>query len=998
MVFKERNLLVALLVALCATVNHAASISTTTEASTTVATTTTTTPTESDEAQKETNFNRTDGRTENARSLDLDINKYTSVDFHNKVYDLQTSPENEKFISQEVSKVHTTYRTSYTSQNVNDYENYELTTPKTILFDEKHKQVQNDIKMKLEIDQNVQIEKPSSDEVVKHNETNLDLVRYTNILGDDDVRNKTSIHRNYETEKGLKINYESVYNESDAVQKVHNAKSPLLNNKIENDKAINISKRGFTKQPQTGNSTTDRPATDLPQDRSNLIPSLETTTNNQEQAQQENNIYPVLVPIPLTTTASVSTEPSSHTKLYEMTENDFATTTESAFEVNGSEEKFYEMTETATTTAAPEVETTTENLNKTIATTSTTHEDELITTTTEQQEVFTTENALQTTISEEKEDLEKTTTFAPTTTTTGTTEAENLTTTLQAVDDDATTTTTTTTAATTTELDLVTSTVESTSKSVTINNQTTTEPELTASTLFSLITTTLQQITDTTIGYESTSVAAPSNEIKKANTSSDHELDDFTEEVTDDDYMDVRKIKPVPQNIPKKAEVEAVNETHSVTEAPERVTTTTTVETTTNEDAASDVPEEASRTPEPEGASSGTIIAIVLSTVGAICLILLAVLLFVMRRRQKRFNYGQRCTPVSLDAYSMDNVSVYNSVRRKNAIRGSKRSYGNPAFDDDTSISHPMNFQAIVRFANQADEIRAEFEEIPLVSAKMHELPDGCASKNRYANVIPLPESRVFLAQLEDDPTSDYINANYVTGPKGARGYYIACQAPLHNTVNDFWRMIWEQQSKVILMLTHLFENGVEKCVDYLPPSEVVDCHRLFGDFQVTLKKREVKDKYIISSLQLKNMVSNSWREVTHLWYSGWPEKGVPEEENSIIAFLIEARSYIRLVQNAEPKENGITSTTSNGRSSQPDSSPVVVHCSPGTGRTGSVIACDIAIREFELRRIVDIPRIVYRIRRDRASSVQTKDQYHFIYKVINLYATKLTGGALDSI
>lgn len=43
-----------------------------------------------------------------------------------------------------------------------------------------------------------------------------------------------------------------------------------------------------------------------------------------------------------------------------------------------------------------------------------------------------------------------------------------------------------------------------------------------------------------------------------------------------------------------------------------------------------------------------------------------------------------------------------------------------------------------------------------------------------------------------------------------------------------------------------------EKCTDYLPPSEITDCHRLFGDFQVTLKKREVKDKYIISSLQLK--------------------------------------------------------------------------------------------------------------------------------------------------
>lgn len=104
-----------------------------------------------------------------------------------------------------------------------------------------------------------------------------------------------------------------------------------------------------------------------------------------------------------------------------------------------------------------------------------------------------------------------------------------------------------------------------------------------------------------------------------------------------------------------------------------------------------------------------------------------------------------------------------------------------------------------------------------------------------------------------------------------------------------------------------------EKCADYMPPSEITDCHRLFGDFQITLKKREVKDKYIISSLQLKvnlfiavllhdmyvfvllqNMVSNSWREVTHFWYLGWPEKGVPLEANSLIAFLIEARSYVK--------------------------------------------------------------------------------------------------------
>lgn len=72
----------------------------------------------------------------------------------------------------------------------------------------------------------------------------------------------------------------------------------------------------------------------------------------------------------------------------------------------------------------------------------------------------------------------------------------------------------------------------------------------------------------------------------------------------------------------------------------------------------------------------------------------------------------------------------------------------------------------------------------------------------------------------------------------------------------------------------------------------------------------------------------------------------------------------------------------SSGSSSE--SGPLVVHCSPGTGRTGTVIACDIAIRDFELTRNVDIPKIVYKVRRDRASAVQTKEQYSFIYKVMD--------------
>ncbi|XP_057332832.1 receptor-type tyrosine-protein phosphatase zeta isoform X2 [Microplitis mediator] len=375
-----------------------------------------------------------------------------------------------------------------------------------------------------------------------------------------------------------------------------------------------------------------------------------------------------------------------------------------------------------------------------------------------------------------------------------------------------------------------------------------------------------------------------------------------------------------------------------------------------------------------DGDSGNAIAVIVVSCVAFVCLVLLASLLFIMRKRQTRFNYGERCRPVSLDAYSLDSVSAYNSVRRKGAARASKRSYGNPTFEDSTVIpSHPLNFAGLSAFCNEQNAIYEEFTGIPQVSARIDELPPGAEVKNRYANVVPLPETRVPLMKINNDPLSEYINASYVRGPKNATKYYIACQAPMESTVTDFWRMIWEQQSKVIIMLTDLIENGVDKCSEYIPPSEVTDCHRLYGDYQVTLKKRETKEKYAISTIHLKNLENNTYREVFHIWYL-WPANGVQTDAAGLIAILLEARA----LQRGGP-------------------GPIVVHCSPGTGRTGTLIALDLGIRQYEITRTVDVPRVVYTIRRDRAGAVQTKEQYAFIYKALNLYATKLAGGGLES-
>lgn len=152
----------------------------------------------------------------------------------------------------------------------------------------------------------------------------------------------------------------------------------------------------------------------------------------------------------------------------------------------------------------------------------------------------------------------------------------------------------------------------------------------------------------------------------------------------------------------------------------------------------------------------------------------------MFKKRKKQLTYGQRCRPVGLDAYSLDNVSVFNSVRRKaNALRLSKRSYGNSAFEDPvSSFFFPINFcnninfqslqsnvldyQSLQNFTKNKTSIYDEFKEIPQVSVRVEEVPENCEDKNRYANVVPLPETRVHLQRLNDDEKSEYINANYV--------------------------------------------------------------------------------------------------------------------------------------------------------------------------------------------------------------------------------------------
>lgn len=140
---------------------------------------------------------------------------------------------------------------------------------------------------------------------------------------------------------------------------------------------------------------------------------------------------------------------------------------------------------------------------------------------------------------------------------------------------------------------------------------------------------------------------------------------------------------------------------------------------------------EIAQVPGGEPTDINAMIAICISVVAVVTLILLVGFLYVMRKRQKQMTYGQRCRPIGLDAYSLDNISVYNSVRRKSGIRSSKRAFGNAGFDDPGLKNNPLNITQLATFSQKRVSINDEFRDVPTVTARIEEVPIGCEDKNR---------------------------------------------------------------------------------------------------------------------------------------------------------------------------------------------------------------------------------------------------------------------------
>nr|CAD7402639.1 unnamed protein product [Timema poppensis] len=231
-------------------------------------------------------------------------------------------------------------------------------------------------------------------------------------------------------------------------------------------------------------------------------------------------------------------------------------------------------------------------------------------------------------------------------------------------------------------------------------------------------------------------------------------------------------------------------------------------------------------------------------------------------------------------------------------------------------------------------------------------LPEN-KSKNRYGNLVAYDRTRVVLKKLPGDEFSDYINANYIDGYKADK-FYIATQGPRPTTVVDFWRMVWQEQVSVIAMLANVIENGKKKCEQYWPELGKEETHGA-----VTILTADVSVFADFTFRHFNVSCKSKKRKVSHLHFTSWPDHGVPFYPQSVAAYL----KKLLLT----PRGTG----------------PILVHCSAGVGRTGTIILADICLRMAAAEGAVDILGFQQSMREQRPNMVDNLEQYKLVHLVL---------------
>ncbi|XP_070192786.1 tyrosine-protein phosphatase non-receptor type 18-like isoform X11 [Littorina saxatilis] len=230
--------------------------------------------------------------------------------------------------------------------------------------------------------------------------------------------------------------------------------------------------------------------------------------------------------------------------------------------------------------------------------------------------------------------------------------------------------------------------------------------------------------------------------------------------------------------------------------------------------------------------------------------------------------------------------------------------------------------------------------------------------KNRYKDILPRDDKRVKLTEIPGEKGSDYINATFIEDVHGQNGY-IAAQGPMPHTVNDFWRMLWEQNTEIVFMACRMKEDGRAKCEKYWGDNGE---SATFGEITVyTLSEEEIQEHFIKRDLRAEK--KGQKHHLVQFHYTGWPDHNTPSSPDALRCMIEEVRDFRKKMK-----------------------VPMVVHCSAGCGRTGTICAIDHAWTLLDKGMIEEgfsMFEIIKSLREQRMSMVQTPDQYEYTHMVM---------------
>ncbi|KAI6199920.1 hypothetical protein M3Y96_00678500 [Aphelenchoides besseyi] len=350
---------------------------------------------------------------------------------------------------------------------------------------------------------------------------------------------------------------------------------------------------------------------------------------------------------------------------------------------------------------------------------------------------------------------------------------------------------------------------------------------------------------------------------------------------------------------------------------------------------------------------------------------------FLNRKCRKKNRFAsQQSTRESENDYELKSEDENDSSQLLNVTKDNREKPPRPPLPEFTTISseeaaniHELELlgkidvdvekikSAAMEFANFSLKLTAKV--MPKNTTK--ENFDKNPTRNRYRDVICTDHERVVLTPLGSN-TCDYIHANHIRGPPLNNQHFICTQEPTATTLNEFWRMVLQENIRAILMLCVSTEKRAYWPVCNQQIMKLEDIGIL-----VTNRGSFVHTPGLVTTvLEVINKNSDDLpHKVYHHQYKNFPDRGVPEKEDIVL----------RLLQLIRSSSN---------------ESAVVIHCSAGIGRTGIVMSAELCIQTLIANKTPQIAEIVRALREKRLQSVQTDLQYLFIYRLVLAFIRNL--------